>query len=104
MASGKRTSKSSKEGYARYERESKWAANRKKKIMRHLKKQPNDSQASTALGHIIYRRKKPISRLWRGMRKTEAQLVASFRVPKGTALDKQRKFTTSMKDATCTST
>lgn len=99
MAAKKRTSNSDKEAYARYERESRWAVNRRRKLNRHLKKQPNDTVAAKALDNISYRRRKPTTRLWRGTRKAEAQLLASFKLKQGDTITKQRRFKPTIRDA-----
>lgn len=56
----KTTSKSKQAYYSNYKSGSKWASNRKKKLERQLKLQPNNAeQIKTAIGNISYRRCTP---------------------------------------------
>jgi hypothetical protein len=62
MAAGK-TSKSQEAYYARYKTTT-FAANRKRKLERVVKEQPNNEQAKMALKDIHYRRKTPNTNAW----------------------------------------
>ena len=60
MAKGKTSSKSNQEHYKNYRYES----NRKERLERLLKQQPNNEQLKAALSNIHYRRQKPKSKQW----------------------------------------
>lgn len=55
----KTRSKHQKELYTAYAREQRWAKNRRRKLERVLKEQPNNLQVAEALKNIKYRRKTP---------------------------------------------
>ena len=61
----KNTSKSKQAQYTQYQSNSKWASNRKRKLERQLKLQPNNSeQIKLAISNISYRRKTPKIQAW----------------------------------------
>lgn len=61
----KTTSKSKQAYYAQYKSSSKWASNRKRKLQKQLKLQPNNAkQIETAIGNISYRRSTPKTKQW----------------------------------------
>lgn len=62
MAKGR--SKQQQGKYASYKTSMVWAKNRKAKLERHLKAQPNDEQAVAATKNISYRRKTPKTKVW----------------------------------------
>lgn len=66
MASAKTRSKHSKDLNARYKASNKFAANKKKKLERHLKKYPNDAQAAKVLkaGKFDWKRCTPKAKVW----------------------------------------
>lgn len=59
-----KTSKSQTNYYALYKTTRKWEANRKRKLERTLKAQPNNKQVQAALKSIVYRRRTPTNRIW----------------------------------------
>lgn len=65
-----------KEGYARYKAARQWEKNRKRKIAKHIKNNPNDKVAALAIQNISYRRRVPTTRLWRGSRKAIMTLMS----------------------------
>jgi hypothetical protein len=60
----KKTSKGQEGYYSRYKANKTWEVNRKRKLERTLKEQPNNLQVKTALKSIVYRRKTPNTRPW----------------------------------------
>jgi len=78
MARGKQTSKKQKEHYQIYKSTAKWMDNRVMKLERHLKKYPDDKQATKALKKgVEYRRKRPFSwnKVWSPINRDYAQLL-----------------------------
>lgn len=60
-----KTSKSSTNHFATYKTSKRWEANRKRRLERALKQQPNNEQIKSALkGGMVYRRKTPTTRTW----------------------------------------
>ena len=59
-----KTSKGQEGYYSRYKANKTWEVNRKRKLERTLKEQPNNLQVKTALKSIVYRRKTPITSPW----------------------------------------
>lgn len=59
-----KTSKSQEGYYARYKANKVWETNRKKRLARALKQQPNNLQIKAAMGGMVYRRKTPTTRVW----------------------------------------
>lgn len=58
-------SSKSREGYAAaYKTGKRWEANRKRRLLRTLKNQPNNKQVELALQGMVYRRKTPTSPTW----------------------------------------
>lgn len=76
MAKG--SSKAVQGKYGSYKSMGTCAANGIKRINRHLKKHPNDTQARNALGTVGYSRKAPATRQWTSVSKEYAQLVGSI--------------------------
>ena len=76
MAAGKR-SKSAEAYSARY-KTSGFAANRKKKLERILKQQPNNEQVKMALKDIHYRRQTPKTSVWSASAKRVKDLVSNW--------------------------
>lgn len=71
----KATSTQAKNNYATYKAHGTQAANRKRKLMRTLKAQPNNTQVTDALDAIKYRRKTPTTRKWSHSAKRFATLA-----------------------------
>ena len=63
MAQNK-TSKGQESYYSRYKANKTWEVNRKRKLQRTLKAQPDNLQVKTALKSIVYRRRIPTTRPW----------------------------------------
>lgn len=86
MAAGKR-SKSSEAYSARY-KTSGFATNRKKKLERILKQQPNNEQVKMALKDIHYRRQAPKTRVWSASAKRVTNLISNWcKDPKSSPTD-----------------
>jgi|DEB19_MinimDraft_2_1074335.scaffolds.fasta_scaffold01639_6 hypothetical protein len=60
----KSSSKSKQAYYAQYKLTRRWESNRKRKLLRTQKQQPNNKQIELALQSIGYRRKTPTTRMW----------------------------------------
>lgn len=61
----KTVSKSKQAYYAQYKSSSRWASNRKRRLERELRRQPNNAeQIKAAIGNISYRRKTPKTQVW----------------------------------------
>lgn len=70
----------SKQAYSSaYKSSSRWKANRKRKLERALKAQPNNEQIKRALLDISYRRRTPNNREWSHSNIRIAQLFKLFR-------------------------
>lgn len=59
-----KTSKSQEGYYSRYKANKIWEVNRKRRLERALKDQPNNEQIKQALKGMVYRRKTPKTRVW----------------------------------------
>lgn len=59
-----KTSKSQEGYYSRYKSNKTWEVNRKRRLERVIREQPNNEQAKAALKGMVYRRKKPVTRVW----------------------------------------
>ncbi len=77
MANGK-TSKSQEGYYARYKANRVWETNRKRRLERALKSQPNNEQIKAALKGMVYRRKTPTTRMWSASWIRTAKLFKEF--------------------------
>jgi hypothetical protein len=73
----KAVSKSKQAYYASYKTNSRWAANRKRKLERALKRCPNNLEIVQALNAISYRRKTPKTRVWTSSAIQDAKLFKS---------------------------
>ena len=69
-----KSSKSQEGYYAKYKSAKTWEANRKARLERTLKEQPNNEQVKQALKGMVYRRKTPGPLGWSHQDKTAAQL------------------------------
>lgn len=73
------TSPSQTAYYARYKTSNKWKSNREKRLLRALKRQPNnEDQINKALSNMEYRRKTPTTSMWSSSSKKEAMLLKEF--------------------------
>lgn len=77
MAVGKR-SKTAENNSAVYKSTKRWETNRKRKLERVLKEQPNNQQVKSALKSMVYRRKTPTTSVWSHSWKKVAQLIKQF--------------------------
>lgn len=75
---GKKTSKGQEGYYATYKASGKYAKNRKAKLERALKAQPNNEQIKIALKNIVYRRKTPNTQVWSASEIRVAKLFKEF--------------------------
>ena len=75
-----RTSKSNsaEKQSSTYKAGRKWEKNRKLKLERALKAQPNNEQIKTALKQMVYRRKTPVSRPWSASWVRVAKILKEF--------------------------
>lgn len=74
----KKKSKSSEGHFATYKSSERWKTNRKCKLEKTLKTQPNNEQVKLALKNIVYRRQVPKNREWSHSWKKVAQLYKQF--------------------------
>ena len=72
------TSKSQTAYYARYKTNRTWEANRKRRLERTLKAQPNNEQVKQALKGMVYRRKTPTNRPWSASWIRVAKILKEF--------------------------
>lgn len=73
MAQEKGRNSSKKNQHSVYQSQGRYAKNKQRKLERHLKYYPNDSQAKEALNNIqSYRRKAPINKIWSKEKKKAA--------------------------------
>jgi len=73
------TSPSQTAYYARYKTSNKWKSNREKRLLRALKRQPNnEDQINAAMASLSYRRKTPNTSMWSSTTKKEAMLLKEF--------------------------
>lgn len=77
MASGKR-SKTAEGNAASYKSSRRWETNRKRKLERTLKEQPNNEQIKAAMESMVYRRKTPTNQEWSSTWIRTAKLFKEF--------------------------
>ena len=77
MANAKR-SKTAEGNAALYKSSRRWESNRKRKLERVLKEQPNNEQIKAALKSMVYRRKTPTTRKWSASWIAVAKLFKEF--------------------------
>lgn len=73
-----KTSKSQEGYYAKYKANKTWEANRKRRLERMLKVQPNNEQIKAALKGMVYRRKTPGDNTWTATEKRIAQVFRKW--------------------------
>ena len=71
-------SKSATAASALYKSSRRWESNRKRKLERTLKAQPNNEQVKAALKSMVYRRKTPKTQEWSASWIRTAQLIKQF--------------------------
>lgn len=74
----KRSSASDKAQHASYKTEMRWAKNRKIKLERALKKNPQNLEIAAAIKNVSYRRATPTTKEWSHSNKAFAQVVKNF--------------------------
>lgn len=70
-----KTSKGKEAYYARYKSSGVYTKNRKRRLERALKRNPENEQIALALKDISYRRKKPSTQMWSHSARAQAQLL-----------------------------
>lgn len=78
MAKGKRTGKGHEQRYNSYKIKNQYAANRKARLQRALKKNPENKEIETALKSIVYRRSTPSNPEWSATTRKIAELFKLF--------------------------
>lgn len=78
MAKGKRTGAGHSARYTAYKNSRTWEKNRRKKLMRALKRNPENGTIEAALGSIVYRRKTPSTQVWSATERRTAYLFKKF--------------------------
>lgn len=73
-----KTSKSQTNYYALYKTTRKWEANRKRRLEKTLRAQPNNKQVQAALKSIVYRRRTPTNRVWSASWVRAAKIIKLF--------------------------
>ena len=73
-----KTSKSQTAYYARYKTSRTWEVNRKRRLERTLKEQPNNEQVKQALKNMVYRRRTPTNRVWSASWIRVAKILKEF--------------------------
>ena len=71
-------SKSAEKQSTVYKAGRKWEKNRKLKLERALKAQPNNEQIKNALKQMVYRRKTPVTRPWSASWVRAAKIIKEF--------------------------
>lgn len=74
----KSRSKTAENYSAQYKASKKWESNRKRKLERTLKEQPENQQVKDALKSMVYRRKTPTTRQWSASWIKVAKLIKQF--------------------------
>ena len=73
-----KTSKSQTNYYAVYKTTRKWEANRKRRLEKTLRAQPNNKQVQAALKSLVYRRRTPTTRPWSASWIRAAKIIKLF--------------------------
>lgn len=71
-------SKSAEKQSSVYKANRRWETNRKRRLERALKTQPNNEQIKTALKQMVYRRKTPVNRIWSASWIQAAKVIKLF--------------------------
>ena len=71
-------SKSAEKQSSVYKTSRRWEANRKRRLERALKAQPNNEQIKTAIKQIVYRRRVPTNRMWSASWVQTAKIIKLF--------------------------
>jgi len=70
--------KSAENHFASYKTSKRWESNRRKKLERQLKLQPNNEQVKKAMSNIHYRRKTPVVQEWSSSTRHMAKIIKLF--------------------------
>ena len=70
--------KSAENHFASYKVSKRWESNRRKKLEKQLKLQPNNEQVKKAMSNIYYRRKTPVVREWSATTIRMAKIIKLF--------------------------
>lgn len=73
-----KTSKSQTNYYALYKTTRKWEANRKRRLEKTLRAQPNNEKVKQALKSLVYRRRTPTNRVWSASWVRAAKIIKLF--------------------------
>lgn len=73
-----KSSKTAENRFAQYKANKTWEKNRKLRLERTIRDQPNNEQAKSALKGMVYRRKTPGPHGWSATEKRAAQLYKQF--------------------------
>lgn len=73
-----KSSKTAENRFAQYKANKTWEKNRKARLERTIRNQPNNEQAKAALKGMVYRRKTPGPHTWSASEKRAAQLYRSI--------------------------
>lgn len=73
-----KTSKSQTAYYARYKTSRVWESNRKRRLERALKAQPENEQIKRALKNMVYRRRTPTNHVWSASWVRTAKIIKAF--------------------------
>ena len=71
----KSTSKGRQAQYSNYKTQERWKSNRRRKLLKAQKEQPDNEQISKALDNLHYRRRKPGALGWSHTNKHMAELI-----------------------------
>ena len=71
-------SKSAEKQSSVYKANRRWETNRKRRLERALKAQPNNEQIKAALKQMVYRRKTPVTRPWSASWVRAAKIIKEF--------------------------
>ena len=71
-------SKSAEKQSSVYKANRRWETNRKRRLERALKAQPNNEQIKAALKQMVYRRKTPVNRVWSASWIRAAKVIKLF--------------------------
>ncbi len=74
----KAKSKTAENYFAQYKANKRWETNRKRKLAKVLKEQPNNLQVKNAMSGMVYRRKTPTTPQWSASAKRIAQMYKQF--------------------------
>jgi hypothetical protein len=73
------TSKAREAYYSNYKSQNKWKSNREARLLRELKRNPNNSaQIEEAIANLKYRRKTPTTQMWSKGNIAKAKLLKEF--------------------------